>query len=277
VSRLRLGVVLLVPEPVAAEVDGLRRAFGDPVLGQVASHVTLVPPVNVRREDVPHALRVLRDAAAEAAPLDLDLGPVAAFPGDEGVAYLEVGGDADALDELRQAVFRAPLERRLDHDFVPHVTLTQGVDAARLGAVLTAAADWGVVRVRMDSVHLLEERHTEAGRQWAPIADVPFGPRAVVGRGGLELELTASELVDPEAAAALDGGEEPARVFAPPGARPLVVTGRREGEVVGLARGWTVAAGDDDLDGVWLAPGHLDDVEGHVRAAWHAAAARRRS
>ena len=48
--RVRLGVVLLVPPPVAGEIDGLRRAVGDGALGKVAPHVTLVPPVNVRDE-----------------------------------------------------------------------------------------------------------------------------------------------------------------------------------------------------------------------------------
>ena len=57
-------MALLVPEPVAAEVDGLRRALGDGSLGRIPPHLTLVPPVNVAEDDVPKALSVLRQAAA---------------------------------------------------------------------------------------------------------------------------------------------------------------------------------------------------------------------
>jgi len=171
---VRLGVVLLVPEPVASAVDGLRRAFSDPALDQVAPHVTLVPPVNVRGEDLAAGLAVLRDAAASVESLDLVLGPVTAFPGGEGVAYLEVRGDDEVMAELRalrSAVFRPPFERQVDHDFVPHVTLTQGVDAARLEAVRSAAAGWDGVAVRVGVLHLLEERRgdgtSEPGWSWA--------------------------------------------------------------------------------------------------------------
>ncbi len=82
--------MLLLPDPVAAEVDGLRRAFGDPAVDQVAPHITLVPPVNVAAEAYGEALAVLRRAAGGGAALHLRLGPVAAFPTDEHVAYLEV-------------------------------------------------------------------------------------------------------------------------------------------------------------------------------------------
>ena len=42
--RMRLGVALLVPAPQSDEIDGLRRALDDPVLGRVPAHLTLVPP-----------------------------------------------------------------------------------------------------------------------------------------------------------------------------------------------------------------------------------------
>jgi GNAT superfamily N-acetyltransferase len=54
-----------------------------------------------------------------------------------------------------------------------------------------------------DRIVLLEERKTGTGRRWTPLADAVFGPRQVVGRGGLELELTLGRLLDPEAAALL--------------------------------------------------------------------------
>ena len=64
----RLGVVLLVPQPAAAEIDGLRRAVGDGALGRVPTHLTLVPPVNVRHDRLADALARLRLAAAATRP-----------------------------------------------------------------------------------------------------------------------------------------------------------------------------------------------------------------
>ena len=41
------------------------------------------------------------------------------------------------------------------------------------------------------------------GRRWEPVAEVALAPAVIVGRGGLEVELTAGRWVDPEAAHAL--------------------------------------------------------------------------
>ena len=180
-------------------------------------------------------------------------------------------------DRLQRRAFQAPFERKIDHDFVPHVTLTQG---DRRGAPPArwwpAAAGWEGEPVRIDALHLLEERHPPEGKRWTPIADIALGPRIVVGRGGLELELTPGELVDPEAAVAaglVRGRARPSRdVVVPDGGRTLVVAARRDGRVVGLARGWTTPASAELVD-VWVAADQLDDVDDHLWAAWHDAAA----
>src|SRR5262245_489136 len=128
--RRRVGVVLLVPEPVATEVDGLRRGFGAD-LGFVPPHVTLVPPINVREEALGAVLAVLRAAAAGAAPVDLELGPVRTFAPVSPTAYLAVAGP---VEPLRAVVTVGPLERPLVHEFVPHVTVLDEGSDERLAA-----------------------------------------------------------------------------------------------------------------------------------------------
>jgi len=174
VPRRRLGVALLVPPPVAVEVDGLRRALGDPSRRRIPPHLTLVPPVNVREEDLGAALDVLRRAARAVPPLDLRLGPAATFHPVNPVVYLAVGGAVAALGALRERVFVPPLERTLAHPFVPHVTVADDLDPDRIRAALTALVDY-VVDVRIDAVHLLEEGRD---RVWRPIADAPLSRRA---------------------------------------------------------------------------------------------------
>ena len=79
---------------------------------------------------------------------------------------------------------------------------------------------------------------------WVPVADAPFESPAIVGRGGIELELSRSLLVDPEALdfevrefELLDESRPPHRL--PVASAPLVFTARRHDEVVGVARGWS--------------------------------------
>ncbi len=112
-ARQRLGVVLLVPQPLATQVDGVRRALGDGALGRIDPHITLVPPVNVADRDLPAAFAVVRAAAAVCSPLALRLGPVDTFAPVNPVAYLRVGGDEDALaalEQLRVGCHAGPLD-----------------------------------------------------------------------------------------------------------------------------------------------------------------------
>jgi 2'-5' RNA ligase len=176
-ARRRLGVALLIPSGVAAEVDGLRRALGDGALSRIPAHLTLVPPVNVPEDALDDAMAVLRAAATATRPLHLRIGPAATFHPVTPVVYLEVGGRLDDLAALRERVFVAPLARALTHPFVPHVTVADDMDPARIPAAVAALADY-LVDVRIESLHLLEEGR---GRTWRPIAEVAFTRRWIPG------------------------------------------------------------------------------------------------
>lgn len=235
---MRLGVVLLVPAPVAGEIDGLRRALGDGALGRIPPHVTLVPPVNVRTSDLGQAVAVLRRAAGATGPLVLELGPVASFWPDSPVLYLRVGGGgAEALAALRGRLLMPPLARETPRPFVAHVTVCD--EAAPDGIEATAAALAGYrATVAVDRVHLLAEG---PGRVWEPLADAALAPPAVVARGGLALELAVTERPDPDVAAWAEaaweayGRESYGAGWVPD--VPYAVTARRDGRAVGLARG----------------------------------------
>lgn len=228
--RLRLGVALLVPPPLGTEVDGLRRACGDGALGRMPPHCTLVPPVNVREEHLEDALAHLREAAAATRPFRVELGPAETFLPDSPVLYLAVGGSGmEALVGLRDRVFAEPLSRPVTWPFVPHVTLAEEMEPARLEAAIHALANYRA-EVTFERVHLLEEGE---GRVWSPIADIAFAAPALVGRGGLDLELAVSDAIDPE------GRAFGRREWGPWDERPLAITARRDGRVLGTAEGWT--------------------------------------
>jgi 2'-5' RNA ligase len=246
---MRLGVALLVPEPVSTELDGLRRACGDGALDAVQPHLTLVPPVNVSRSRLGDALAVLRAATARVRSLTLSLGPVTTFLPDSPTLYLTVHGEQlETLHRLRDSVFRPPLERTLTFAFVPHVTIAESMEADRLHAAVTALRDY-TASVTFDGVHLLQEVRDDRGRRWMPIAAYRFGEPIVVGRGGLPVDLFVGDILDPEARDLLDQtlAEGSGHRLADQGAdddlatcwRSLAVMARRRGELVGAVAGWT--------------------------------------
>lgn len=231
--RHRIGVVVLVPQPLALELDGLRRALGAPERDRIPPHLTLVSPTNVRDDGLAAALAAVRRAAARSAPFALDLGPPATFAPVTPTVHLEVSGPGlESLAALRgDLAARAPLDRPDAHEWVPHVTLAQEVATPeRLAAALAALVDWRA-STAVDRVHVLRQG---ADQVWVPIADVPLGAPGVVGRGGLEVALSTTARPDPEAAAllAVDGAADGA-------GRPFAVTARVEDQVVGAAWGWT--------------------------------------
>ena len=265
--RLRLGVALVVPQPVASEIDGLRRACGDGGLGRVPPHLTLVPPVNVNTSDLGRALAVLRAAAASVPEaIEATLGPVTTFAPDTPVLYLAVAGDdeaADRLQRLRDNVFLPPLARPLAWPFVPHVTLADEMEADRIVAAMAALRDY-----RIDVVfgHLTLLQEGSPGRVWSPLADVRLGPPAIIGRGGLPVELWWSSIADPEVAATL--APEP---MAPAGAQPFVVAARRDDVVLGAARGWRRDGTTDVVELVVTDAAGTEDIERQLRLAIAAA------
>ena len=193
--RRRLGVALLLDPPGSVEVDGLRRALGDSSLDVIAPHLTLVSPINVRAGDLDEALAVARRAASgQDGPLELDLGPVATFVPSTPVVYLSVHGpDLDRLARLRSAVLSGPFRRPDRWPWVPHVTLADEALADEAEAALAALKHYRS-HTSFDRVVVLEERQ----HRWHPLADACLGPPVVVGRGGLELEITEGRLLGPD-------------------------------------------------------------------------------
>ncbi len=267
-ARQRHGVILLVPQPLATQIDGIRRALGDRSLVRVQPHITLVSPVNVAERDLPNAFAVVRAAASTVPPLTLHLGPVTTFAPVNPVPYLRVSGESpwiEALDRLREGCHRGPLDRPAKHDFVPHVTLAESLEGDRLDAAVGVLADFSA-DVTFDSVHVLAEL---PGRTWRPAADARLGePAATVGRGSLPLDLVTSGRPDVEAAALLSFEEATAGV-------PWAVTGYRDGQVIAAAWGWSARGTLEVADLVVSTEHRGQGVGRHLLASVEALARRR--
>lgn len=247
---------MLVPTPVDQEIDGLRRALGDGGLGRIPSHITLVPPVNVRDEAVANVMVILREAAADTSPLRVSLGPPATFFPDNPVVYLPVVAGQEGLCEVRDRVFTGPLARPLSWPFVPHVTVADDATPERIEAATTALADYQA-DVSFERVHLLQQT---PGRVWVPIGEATFARPAVIGRGGLPVELSVTRDLDRESRALVAD-------------RRVVITARREARVVGVITGWWSEAGPHLCELVVEPEEVLLGTEAHLAAAFESWAA----
>ncbi|MCU1484370.1 MAG: 2,5 ligase family [Actinomycetia bacterium] len=270
--------MLLLPPPVGAEVDVLRRALGADDVDRLASHLTLVPPVNVRDDDMDSALDLLRDAAERTSPFLLKLGPPRTFLPTNPVLFLEVGGDVAPVDKVRDKVFRPPLERNLTWPFHPHVTLLDNGDEAKIRAAVDALADVRFECV-IDRLHLLRESNDEGVRSWHSIAEARFGGPSIVGRGGLELELDVTDRLSLDAATWSDrawAAHDDRHDGGPWPKVPLAVTARRDGRIVGTVDGDTRPNGEAYLAHVIVSPDvRGEGVGAHLVAAFSSAAAER--
>jgi GNAT superfamily N-acetyltransferase/2'-5' RNA ligase len=253
-----------MPPPLDREIDTLRRAVGDGTFGRVPAHLTLVPPVNVNTADMGEALRVLREAGAATRPFSVHLGAPTTFLPHNPVLYLPLVGEGrSAVFAVRERVFRAPFARSLTWPFVPHVTIADEAQPDRITAAELALCDYAA-EVPFERLHLLQE---QPGRVWEPVADAPFVAPAVVGRGGLPLELTVSQQLDPDARAFANGAWLAEGLVEYGDAPNLAVAGRREGRVVAVAEGWA-RRGTAYISNLIVAPDvRREGVGTHVLAA----------
>lgn len=175
--RRRFAVALLVPPPESIEIDGLRRALGDRQLGRIEPHVTVIPPINLRAEDIGDALAVVQAAARTAEPMSLTLGPVETFAESSPVRFLAVD-PWEPVTALYRACWSGILERPEKRSFHPHVTVdidggtTEGRDPA-----LDLLAGYRA-EVVVDRVTVLEHVELVDGpvpRRWEPYIAYRFG------------------------------------------------------------------------------------------------------
>lgn len=250
VSKRRLAVVLSIPEPWATEIDGLRRALGDTQMRRIVPHITVIPPVNVRDEDLGDVLATIRSAAgSRPLPLTLSVGPVSTFAPANPVLYVAVE-PATEVQSIFDACLVGPLDRPQKRVFVPHVTIDINRPDDEHPAALSLLSGY---RVEVTVEHLdLMQLHTIDGQErWLPIADVAFGEAASVDAGSMRITLTESTLLDPVTAAALD--VEPDAVLGRGAGDGLVVTARDgDGHTIGFVAGRRRGRRASVLRNIWV-------------------------
>jgi 2'-5' RNA ligase len=196
-ARHRLLVALLIAQPVASEIDGIRRALGSNQLERIPPHVTLVPPTNVADDALFLAEQVVREAASGFEPVALMLGPPATFPDNESVLFLAVSA-VPSLTVLRQALLDGPFagRDRTDRAFVAHVTLDSRRERFVDDRMLDDLSGYET-SVEAATLALLVQDQSTPLHAWRTLTSYDLAPKRVVGRGGLEVHLHAGVTLSP--------------------------------------------------------------------------------
>ena len=174
-ATARLGVLVLVPEPVAAHVQAWRRALRDPARDLVPPHLTLVPPQPVADEEREAAVALVDRAAAATVPGMVELRGAATFLPDSPVAFLVVAEGAPALRAVESVLRAPPLDQRA-FPFHPHVTVTQDRPAEELEAAVHDLAGFRA-SFPLPELTLMEEDERDG---WRVLHQAPVGASASV-------------------------------------------------------------------------------------------------
>ena len=256
-SRLRLGVIARLPEPLGIHVQSWRRALGDPAAGRVAPHLTLVPPQTVPERELDRAVALVERAAAEAVPFLVELDGAATFLPDNPVAYLVVREGGPALHALETALQASPLDRRT-HPFHPHVTVTQDLPDERIEAAARELAGFRATFPVREVALLREDRD----KTWRPVATATVGATTAVREVPFaEAASAALLLLEPDPPRVLLGQRTRGQGRRYPGAWDAIGGKPDEGETLlqALSREACEEAGVEPLDPTALGCFHDGD------------------
>jgi 2'-5' RNA ligase len=132
-----IGVAVPVPEPYGSELQDWRRSFGDPLADAIPSHITLVPPTELKDGSIGHyeeILTHLRKVASSFPAFRVHLRGTATFMPVSPVVFVALAEGISGCERLSFAIRTGPLAVELSFPYHPHVTVAHYLpdDAMRL-------------------------------------------------------------------------------------------------------------------------------------------------
>ncbi|MFB7502351.1 2'-5' RNA ligase family protein [Streptomyces broussonetiae] len=133
-GTVTIGVSIAVPEPHGSLLQERRAGFGDAAAHGIPTHVTLLPPTEVDRCDLPAVEAHLTEVASGGRPFPMKLSGTGTFRPLSPVVYVRVVQGAEECARLQQWVRDAsgPVGRELQFPYHPHVTVAHGIDEAAM-------------------------------------------------------------------------------------------------------------------------------------------------
>ncbi|MFH8347948.1 2'-5' RNA ligase family protein [Streptomyces sp. NPDC018045] len=143
-GTVTLGVSIAVPEPYGSFLQEQRASFGDPHAHGIPTHITLLPPTEVRAEDLPAIEEHLAEVAAGFGPFRLRLDGTDSFRPLSPVVFVKLAEGEAECTVLQERVRAAsgPCARELQFPYHPHVTVAHGISEAAMDRAFVALKDF---------------------------------------------------------------------------------------------------------------------------------------
>lgn len=148
-----VGIVIGVPEPMAAELRQARASFGDPLAAVIPAHITVVTTTETRDWEATAAH--VRRVAAKHRPFEVSLRGTATFRPVSPVVYLQLDEGYDECTALHKEMQSGPLARDLPFPYHPHVTVAHDVSDAGMDTAMATLRHYGA-RFTVRSIGLYE-------------------------------------------------------------------------------------------------------------------------
>ena len=162
-----IGVAVAIPEPWGQQLQDYRLSLGDEMATTIPTHITLVPPMEIRAEELPAIEAHLADVASRQSSYDIHLRGTGTFRPVSPVVFVSLVEGISQTEQLAAAVRRGPLAADLDFPYHPHVTIAHHLDEQSLDLAFNDLATFECV-FTADEFHLyLHDEETG----WAPNVD----------------------------------------------------------------------------------------------------------
>ncbi|TDD71806.1 2'-5' RNA ligase family protein [Actinomadura darangshiensis] len=112
-----------IPAPHGAFLQARRASFGDPMAHAIPSHITLLPPTEVRGSDLAAIVEHLRDVARTESPFPIRLRGSGTFRPVSPVVFVALAEGIGGCERVQAKVLSGPLSRPLPFPYHPHVTI----------------------------------------------------------------------------------------------------------------------------------------------------------
>jgi 2'-5' RNA ligase len=163
-------VALTIPDPWGEQLQEQRAGFGDSLAWTVPTHITLLPPTQVRSARVTHVDEHLRAVASGVAAFTVVLSGSATFRPVSQTSFVVVDQGAEECERLAERVRTGPLRRSLTFPYHPHVTIAVDLpdEAHDLAEAQLAHFDLEFAVSRIERYELAEHG------VWESVAEFPL-------------------------------------------------------------------------------------------------------
>ncbi|MDO5503452.1 MAG: 2'-5' RNA ligase family protein [Actinomycetia bacterium] len=165
-----IGVAIAVPEPHGEALQRCREIFGDPLARAIPAHVTILPPTQVEPADRARFEDHLRWVCEGQVPFEIHLRGTGTFRPISPVVFVQLASGIAQCEALESAVRSGPIERELQFNYHPHVTIAQHLHDEALDHAFNTLSAFEA-RFIASCVHLYEHGEDEV---WRPVSRFDF-------------------------------------------------------------------------------------------------------